>query len=113
MTRTGPACTRSWRWPAVAFVAVGLWFGFGFIAQTNRSAERGGGELIYGMPPLMQLLAWAPIVLATLAALLVLATVVAWGRRWWSVPGTLLFTVITLNAVAFVALLVRWGYFPD
>ena len=24
----------------------------------------------------------------------------------------LLFTVITLNAVAFVALLVRWGYFP-
>ena len=27
-------------------------------------------------------------------------------------PGTLLFTIITLNAVAFVALLVRWGYFP-
>ena len=97
---------------AVAFVAVGLWFGFGFIAQTNRAAERGGGELIYGMPPMMQLLAWAPIVLATLAALLVASTLVAWSRRWWSIPGALLFTVITLNAVAFVALLVRWGYFP-
>jgi len=97
---------------AVAFVAVGLWFGFGFIAQTNRAAERGGGELVYGIPPIMQLLAWAPIVLATLAALLVAATFVAWRRRWWSIPGMLVFTVITLNAIAFVALLVRWGYFP-
>ena len=61
---------------------------------------------------MMQLLAWAPLVLATLAALLVAATLVAWRRRWWSVPGMLLFTVVTLNAVAFVALLVRWGYFP-
>ena len=97
---------------AVLFVAVALWFGFGFIAQTNRAAERGGGELVYGIPPMMQLLAWAPLVLATLAALLVAATLVAWRRRWWSVPGMLLFTVVTLNAVAFVALLVRWGYFP-
>jgi CubicO group peptidase (beta-lactamase class C family) len=97
---------------AVLFVAIGLWFGFGFIAQTNRAAERGGGELVYGIPPMMRLLAWAPLVLATLTALLVAATPVAWRRRWWSVPGMLLFTLITVNAVAFVALLVRWGYFP-
>ena len=61
---------------------------------------------------MMQLLAWAPAVMAALAALLVVATVVAWWRRWWSIPSLLLYTVITLGAAFFVALVVRWGYFP-
>ena len=115
-TRVQPTLGRTWRGPAagaaVAFVAIGLWFGFGFIAATTRAAERGGGEIVYGMPPVMRLLAWAPIVLAALAAVLVLAALVGWRRRWWSIPSLLLFTVITVNAVLFAAILVHWGYFP-
>ena len=107
---------RTWRGVAVAaaiaFAALGTWFGFGFIAVTNRAAERGGGEIVYGMPPVMQLLAWAPVAIAALTAVLVVATVIGWRRRWWSIPGAVLFTVITVNAALFVALLVRWGYFP-
>jgi len=107
---------RTWRSVAVAaaiaFAALGTWFGFGFIAVTNRAAERGGGEIVYGMPPVMQLLAWAPVAIAALTAVLVVATVIGWRRRWWSIPGAVLFTVITVNAALFVALLVRWGYFP-
>jgi len=40
------------------FVGLSMWFGFGFIAVTNRAAERGGGEIVYGMPPLTMLVRW-------------------------------------------------------
>ena len=97
---------------AVSAAALAAWFTFGFIATSNRAAEGGGGELVYGLPQSMQLLAWAPSLLAVLTALVVLATVVGWRRRWWSIPGRLLYTVIALNIVLFFAILVRWGYFP-
>ena len=116
VTRIRPPLGRTMRGAAaaaaVAFTAVAMWFGFGFIAVTNRAASAGGGEIIYGIPPLMRLLAWAPVVMAVLAALLVVATVVGWWRRWWSVPSLLLYTIITMGAAFFVALVVRWGYFP-
>lgn len=107
---------RTGRGPAVAvavcFVALAVWFGFGFIAATNRAAERGGGDIIYGLPPLMRILGWAPIALAVLAAVLLVAMIVGGVRRWWSIPGLLIYTVITMNALLFVAILMRWGYFP-
>jgi CubicO group peptidase (beta-lactamase class C family) len=116
VTRVRPTLGRAWRGiavgAAVAFTAVGVWFGFGFIAATNRAAERGSGEIFYGVPPVMQLLAWAPVVIAALTAVLVLASLVGWRQRWWSIPGLVLFTVITVNAVLFVAFLAHWGYFP-
>jgi CubicO group peptidase (beta-lactamase class C family) len=97
---------------AVLFIAIGTAFGFGFIAQTNRAAERGGGDLIYGLPTNMQVLAYAPVTIAILACVLVVAAFVGWRRRWWSVPGSLTFMLIAVNAVLYVALVVRWGYFP-
>jgi CubicO group peptidase (beta-lactamase class C family) len=97
---------------AVAFSALAAWFGFGFIAMTNRAAERGGGEIFYGLTPMMRVLAWVPAALGLLAVMIVAATVVGWRRRWWSMPSLLLYTALAINAVLFVALLVRWGYFP-
>jgi len=96
----------------VASAAVGAWFGFGFIAVTTRAASTGGGEIIYGLPPVMRALAWAPVVIALLATVLVVATMVAWRRRWWSVPSLVLYTIVAINAGLFAALLVRWGYYP-
>ena len=116
VARLRPAPPRGWRATgaaaAIAFTAVAMAFGFGFIAQTNRAAERGGGEIIYGLPPAMRVLAYAPVVIAVLAGVLVIATIAGWRRRWWSVPSLLLVTLITANAMLFVALVVRWGYFP-
>ena len=60
----------------------------------------------------MRVLAYAPAVIAVLAGVLVIATIAGWRRRWWSVPSLLLVTLITANAMLFVALVVRWGYFP-
>lgn len=116
VARLRPPVATSWRAlaviAAVAFTALAVWFGFGFIAVSNRAAERGGGEIVYGLPPAMQILAYAPIATAVLAALLLVATIFGWQRRWWSIPGTLIFITITANALLFVAILVRWGYFP-
>ena len=97
---------------AVVFAAVAVAFVFGFIAKTNQAAQRGGGEIVYGLPTTMRLLAYAPVAIASLTLALLVATVVGWRRRWWSIPGLVLFTAITLNAVLLVALVVRWGYFP-
>ena len=116
VARLRPPVSTSWRAlaviAAVAFTALAVWFGFGFIAVSNRAAERGGGEIVYGLPPAMQILAYAPIATAVLAALLLVATIFGWQRRWWSIPGTLIFITIAANALLFVAILVRWGYFP-
>jgi hypothetical protein len=109
---TGRAKRRYAVAAAVAFSALATWFGFGFIAMTNRAAERGSGEIFYGLTPMMRVLAWAPGALGLLAIMIVAATVVGWRRRWWSIPSLLLYTAIAINAVLFVALLVRWGYFP-
>lgn len=96
----------------MCFTALGVWFGFGFIAVSNRAADRGGGEIIYGLPTGMRVLAYAPSVIAVLTAVLLIATLLGWRRRWWSIAGRVLFTVIAINAVLFTAILVRWGYFP-
>jgi len=40
---------------------------------------------------------------------LLAAMVIGGTRRWWSIPGLVIYTVITLNAVLFVAILVHWG----
>jgi len=116
VARLRPTAPTSWRTlaviAAVAFTALAVWFGFGFIAVSNRAAERGGGEIVYGLPMAMQVLAYAPLAVALLAAMLIAATIVGWQRRWWSIPGTLLYITITASALLFVAVLVRWGYYP-
>jgi CubicO group peptidase (beta-lactamase class C family) len=107
---------RRWRRVAVAaavcFTALVVWFGFGFIAVSNRAAERGGGEIAYGLPVAMRVLAFAPAVIALLAVVLAIATLFGWRGRWWSIPGLLIFTTVAIDAVLFVAILVHWGYFP-
>jgi hypothetical protein len=97
---------------SIAFTALAACFGFGFVAASDRAAELGGGDIIDGPPVATRLLEWAPPVLTVLAVALVVAAVVGWRGRWWSLPGRLIYTVIAIDAVLFVALLVRWGYFP-
>jgi CubicO group peptidase (beta-lactamase class C family) len=116
VARIRPALGASWRGPAVvtavAATALSVWFGFGFIAVSNRAAERGGGEIVYGLPISMRMLAWAPAALALLALVLVVAAWVGWRRRWWSIPGLLIFTTVAASMVLFTAVLVHWGYSP-
>ena len=116
VTRIRPPVATTWRVlaviAAVAFTALAVWFGFGFIAVSNRAAERGGGDIVYGLPTTMRILAYAPLAIAALAAMLMAASIVGWQRRWWSIPGTLIYITITACALLFVATLVRWGYYP-
>ena len=97
---------------AIMFSALATWFSFGFIAMTNRAAERGSGDIFYGLTPTMRVLAWAPAALGVVVLVLIAATFIGWRRRWWSIPSLVLYTAVAVNAVLFVALLARWGYFP-
>jgi hypothetical protein len=97
---------------ALAFAGLAVWFGFGFIAEIVRAAERGGGEVVYGMPTIMVVLAQVPCVLAALTLVIVLSSVRAWRRKWWSLPGRMCFSLIALSAFCLIALLVHWSYLP-
>ena len=116
VARIRPTLGSGWRGPAVALAvastAIAIWFGFGFIAVSNRAAERGGGEIVYGLPPTMRVLSYAPAALAVCSALLVVALGLGWRRRWWSIPGILIFATVTASTLLFVAVLAHWGYFP-
>ena len=109
------AAPRVPRWAiatAIAAAALSAGLGFGFIAQSNRAAEQGGGVLIYGLPRLMQLLAYSPTVLAGLAVLLSAATVLIWRPRRGTLGSRLILSIVTLDAWLFVVFLAHWGYFP-
>jgi hypothetical protein len=97
---------------AIAFAVLSLLFGFGFLAQTVRASEHGGGELIYAMPAGMVMLARIPPALCALAAAIVLAAVTGWRRRWWSWPGRVYMLVLAADAAWVVAFLAHWHMLP-
>jgi CubicO group peptidase (beta-lactamase class C family) len=65
--------------------------------------------LMVGEPGFFAILPPLSIVLAALAAAMVIGTVLAWARRYWTVGGRLYYTVLTLAAVAFVWALYYWN----
>jgi pimeloyl-ACP methyl ester carboxylesterase len=46
---------------------------------------------------------------AVLSGVLTVLTTLTWVRRTWSLPKRLLFTLVTLAAMVFIPLLIRWG----
>jgi CubicO group peptidase (beta-lactamase class C family) len=97
---------------ALGFAVLATWFGFGFIAETVRAAERGGGEVVYGMPAVMAVLARVPWVLAALAVVIAMSSLRSWRRRWWSLAGRVCFSLIALSTLLLLALLAHWSYLP-
>ena len=95
---------------AVAFAALTLLFGFGFLVRSIRMLEN--TELMYGVPAGIRALAWTPFAIVALAAVLCVLSVRAWRKRYWSLAGRLYFVAIALDAVVMVAVLARWNYLP-
>ena len=100
---------RATRWIAALFSVGMLWFAFGFIQKSLRMVEQGGGELLYGMPPNMNLLLWIPIVQVGLLFVLVGFTIQAWRNKYWSPLGRLHYTVFTLAASAWIIFAVQYN----
>jgi hypothetical protein len=103
-----PAATA---WIALAFIALWLWFGFGFVARSTRMFGNGTG-LVLGVSAGMRAMAVIPLVMAALAALLVVLSVASWRRGWWDVGRRGLMTIYVVGALATIAFLIRWNYLP-
>ena len=103
-----PAITA---WTALAFIALWLWFGFGFIARSTRMFGNGTG-LVLGVSGGMRAMVVIPFVMTALAVLLVVLSGVSWRRGWWDVGRRGLMTMYVVGAVATIAFLVRWNYLP-
>lgn len=116
--RSSPPAARHGVWPAVsivgavAFNALWLWFGFGFIANSVRALGGGGGGLIYGVSARDRAFAAVPFVMAALAAILIGLAVLSWRDRWWDVVRRSLMTFTAVGAVATIAFLIHWNYLP-
>jgi|TARA_Y100000031_G_scaffold157075_1_gene215720 CubicO group peptidase (beta-lactamase class C family) len=86
-----------------------IWFAVGFIQKSFRMVERGGGELIYGMPRDMDLLLWIPVVQVGLLVILLGCTILAWRRHYWSLVGRLHFSALTLACLAWVVFAAQYN----
>ncbi|HEV8216038.1 MAG TPA: serine hydrolase domain-containing protein, partial [Gemmatimonadaceae bacterium] len=103
-----PAVTA---WTALAFVALWLWFGFGFIARSTRMFGNGTG-LVLGVSGGMRAMAAIPFAMGALATVLTVLSAMAWRRRWWDVVRRSLMSVYVVGALATIAFLIRWNYLP-
>ena len=99
-------------WAALAFIALWLWFGFGFIARSTRMFGNGTG-LVLGVSAGMRAMTMIPFVMVVLAAFLVGWCVMSWRRRWWDVARRCLMSVYVVGALATIAFLIRWNYLPS
>lgn len=97
------------RWLAALFGASVLWFAIGFVQKTLQMVQRGGGDLLYGMPPSLRTVLWLPTVQAVLAIVLVGFTVQAWRKGYWGLPGRIHYTLFTLATLAWVGFAMQYN----
>jgi CubicO group peptidase (beta-lactamase class C family) len=66
-------------------------------------------KLIYGMTSEMVALLWLGVVMAVLTLLVACFAVQAWRKQWWSLPGRLYYSLLTVAALAYVWFLSNWN----
>ncbi|MDH3297605.1 MAG: beta-lactamase family protein [Gemmatimonadota bacterium] len=86
------------------------WFGFGFVALSNRLFQ--SGELFFGMPDALASMTWIPPVHAVLTGLLALAVIGAWKDGWWTVSRRILYTTLVAILLLQVSFHLSWNYLP-
>ena len=88
-----------------------LYVGFSLALRSAMSTTNATTPLLlrFGLPadywPAFTIL-WVAVILTLV---LVVFALLAWVRRTWSLPRRLLFTLVTLAAVAFASLAAFWG----
>jgi hypothetical protein len=89
-----------------------LHYGFARAMRAVTGALGAGSPatLRFGIPASNGPLLIVALVAAVLTAAMVVLTVLAWVRRYWSLAERILFTVVTVPAIAFTVLLAGWGW---
>ena len=96
----------------LAILVPALYYGFARAMRAVIGALGAGSPamLRLGVPASNGPLLVVPLVAAVLTVALVVLTVLAWVRRYWSLSERVLFTVVTAPAIAFTVLLASWGW---
>jgi CubicO group peptidase (beta-lactamase class C family) len=106
---SSPRITRNWRsgvlsclgW-MTSVAAIGFACAVAYVLKDPN-------DIVFGLTPAMKgLLAAAPL-LAGLAAVTLLASLVAWWRRYWRFAGRLHYTLVALAGVGFTLFLYNWN----
>ncbi len=63
---------------------------------------RGGGELIYGIPPFMETLLWIPLLQIGLLPAMILFAILAWKKGYWGWFGRFHYTLFVLAAIVWI-----------
>jgi CubicO group peptidase (beta-lactamase class C family) len=66
-------------------------------------------RLVYGTPREMRYLLLVPQACAILAAIVLLGSIVAWGRGYWRISGRIHYTLVALAGIGFVWFLHYWN----
>ncbi|MFN8492737.1 MAG: serine hydrolase domain-containing protein [Caldilineaceae bacterium] len=93
-------------WVAGLLSLLSLAFLIGFIILFSNP------QTALGLPAWAQILFALPWGIAVLAIFMLLFMLVAWARRYWSIPGRIHYTLVTLAALAFVWWLIYWNLLP-
>jgi len=99
---------------ALIFVGVSIalftWFGFGFVAMSNRLFDT--GEMFFGVPDSLAALTWIPSLHASITLMLALGVILAWRNMWWDLFRRIVFTVAVVSIVLQVIFFINWNYLP-
>jgi hypothetical protein len=94
----------------VGFVILSVAFLVGLFSIVGRvNPTYGVPDVFFGEAPGLSVLTSSTYLIAALAAGMVVMTVWAWVRRFWSWFGRAWYTLLTLVALAWVWLLVYWN----
>lgn len=94
----------SWLAGLLSLLSLGFLIGFIVLFSNPKTA--------LGLPAWARLLFTVPWGIAGFALLMLIFMVVAWARRYWSVPGRIHYTLVTLAALAFTWWLIYWNFLP-
>jgi len=100
-----PRLARMARWLAVAAAGLNLVFIVAFAATLAQGLS---GASPYPPSWFVALLV-LPILTSVMSIALLVCTILAWKRRYWSVVGRVHYSVVTLAALAFVWLADYWN----
>ncbi len=98
-----PYPVRLASWCAGILSVLSLAFLIGFIALFTNP------ETALGLPPWAQYLFLLPWIIAVLMISMVVFTILAWMRRYFSIPGRIHYTLVMLAALAFIWWLAYWN----
>lgn len=105
-----PGWARVARWVAAAFILLSLTFAALLLATMgNVNPRYGVPDAFFGEAPALDILSAMTYVIAALAAAMVVMTVVAWWRGYWSWFGRIWYTLVTVIAAGWIWALAYWN----